>query len=132
MTLPKDPMHRLVLHARENVAIALLLLRRLMADELVDDPLIHASSSQAADEAMPQRMQSTQDFPLAASEGPLEVIVALITSDSGGKCPLRLAADNVYLLSEQPRATRMHFQPVLQDLLQGGRDGDPACGPLLS
>src|SRR5262249_50278767 len=53
---PEDAGDGLLLDVGDQVAVAATLLVRLVADELVDDPLVHAGGGQAADEAVPQHV----------------------------------------------------------------------------
>lgn len=50
----------------------------LVAYKFIDGPLIDASGSEAADEAVSQYVETPQHLPLRAGKRPLEVIVGLV------------------------------------------------------
>ena len=65
--LRKYSIDRLLLEVWRQMTITTLLFRGLMANEVIDDPLIDATTGKARDETVPQRVQAAQNFPFAVA-----------------------------------------------------------------
>jgi hypothetical protein len=82
------------------MAVTLPLFLRLMADYLVDYPLIYSLAGKCRDEAMPQNVVAPQNVPLRVGYRPLKVIVGLVFGDSGRTFSLRLASCHALRLTK--------------------------------
>src|SRR3954447_5921096 len=63
--------------------VAAPLLLRLVADPLVDEPLVDATRRADADERVTERMPALDDRPGGAREAPLQVVVRLLGGELG-------------------------------------------------
>jgi len=87
------------------MAIPAPLFLRLMADDFVDDPLIDTVAGQGRHEAVPEDMVAPDHAPLAAFQGPLQMISGLVLGQREDAGPLP------FLDASQPG--RQRPRPVL-------------------
>lgn len=69
---------RFLLYIWCQVPVSVPLLVRLVANEVIDDPLVHAGRCQTRNKTVPQYVTTSQYFPFGVSQCPLEMIVDFI------------------------------------------------------
>src|SRR5581483_5799357 len=136
--------------------VPLSLLVGLVADPLVNKPLVDPFARTCGYETVPQTVKAACHRPRAATERPLEMVVGLVPGDGGDRHPSplrhvgrtaalrgcpgflasvargstpRLAAGNGAAPAEQERPAGMHGQPRFQHALEEGGERHAAGGP---